>query len=591
MPAWWDTSTGHDFGLTAAGVQIVDHVPLDESPIRWEETGPDGIGTMSFLVEDTNGSVKLNEGMEVRLTDNVNARTLFGGVLLERRRRRGPGSVVWTECEVASYDWFLDHRIVPRYESKRNVGNRVRKIERDRNIVVDLVRRRGGPIEAFYSDIDATNTDMPLLKLSGETLRSALEKVADEASPGDGEANSATALARHFYVDFDRRLHYFKGTEGLAAPFRISDGSYVRDVITTSGLVEYWSLREEGGSTFYGSEGVTSLDRDSQIAVQADVGVVNELAYRASTFDGVNTMASAASVAGLKVGGAPWSFECWLRCTNASGTDWLLLTFAAVGENGPSIQMEADGDIVVARRGGGSTSTTDQPLTPNVWHHLVVTVSGAGAVKVYVDGVASAGPGTLTGWGDTWDSFNVARVPDGFVGDMQHVAWYSTALSASTVLAHYQQGVSIMPDGFFIETDAGDDVHKVYVRGANAKGSGWVDEKGSPWDLGSAHAYVDARHAKTVRAKLRRGRSYMRRHQKVTGGGFGVLNLNGWRANQLLPVTDDALGLDGATYALRSVRGELSAGSLPTYDIEFGNLSRMLTRTIRRRKLGDIVLP
>ena len=294
MP-WWDTSTGHAYGLTVAGVQVIDHVPLDEVPIRWEETGPDAVGTLSFLVEDT-GTIGLEDGAEVRLTDNVNGRTLFGGVLLERRVHRGPGSTTFTECEVASYDWFLDNRIVPRFESKRNVGNRIRKMTHDRAILKYLIQRRGGPIEAKNANVDLTNTDMDFIKLSGETLRSALETIADEASPGDGE-NAVNALGRHFYVDFDRQLHYFKGTEGLVAPYRISDTDYTTVIRGHADLREYWSLREERGGTNYGLNGNDLTLAGTRTQGVTDVGVVGMPHYRAVTLDGSTSYTSNGSYA------------------------------------------------------------------------------------------------------------------------------------------------------------------------------------------------------------------------------------------------------------------------------------------------------
>lgn len=586
MPSWFRKDAGHAFSLTVAGYNYIDHVPLDLAPIRWEESGPAAIGRLTFVIESDGSLPTPEDGGEVKLRHNAEDRTLFGGILLDRRVTRGPGSVTWTECEVASYDWFLDNRIVPRWESKRNVGNRVRKFSGDRNMVKDLIDRRGGPIQASNATVDSTNTSMDVVKLAGETLRTALEKIADEAQSLSDQAG------RFFYVDFDRQLHYFKGTEGLAAPFRFADGSYVRDVITTSGLVEYWSLREEGGSTAYGSEGVTDLTLSgSPPQGVTDVGVVNEPHYRAMTWDGANTDGAAGSVAGLKVGDT-FSFECWVKRTESSGADFLLLTFAAT-ENGPQITLEADGDVKLIRRGtGGGTDfiTTTQPVTDDTWHHLVVAHEPSDT-KVYVDGVSQAGTLTSEVFGDTWDTFEVFRSANGFVGDGQHVAWYSTKMTAATALAHYQQGISLQPEGLLIGYDSLEERHGVYVRGANRKGSGWVSHNGAKWDLGWATAYLDVPWAKTNAHRDRRGKAFLRRHRKVTGGEFSLMDRHGWRAGQLLSITDDALGLDGATFQLQSLRAELDAGGVVTYDIEYGALSRTLMRAIRRRELNDIILP
>jgi hypothetical protein len=571
-------STGNrSYSLTVGGVNVITSVPLDEAPIRWTESGPGVTGSLSFLVMGSLGS-QLQDGAVVRLKDNVNNRTLFGGLVLRRTLRPGPGSLRWTEVECASHDWWLDHKLVPRWESKRNVGGRVRRMQSDRAMVKDLIERRGGRLEARGTYVDETNSDMDgLIQIEGETLRGALEIIADEAQETESPGT------RLFYVDGDWDLHWFNAEEGLTAPYRIADGSYVRTVITTTGLVEYWSLREEGGSTFYGSLGVTNLDRDSQIAVQYDVGAVNDLAYRASTFDGTNTGAAASSVAGLKVGDS-WSFECWLRRTESAGEDYLLLTFASGAENGPQITLEADGDVkVVARTVGTDFVTTGQPITDNAWHHLVVA-HGVGSTVVYVNGASVSGTLTARVFGDTWDTFTVARVPDGFIGDLQHVAWYTTQLSAATVLAHYRQGISIAPEDLSFEIDGEETAHFAYVTGDTKAGSGWVRPDNAPdWDSGNAEIYVDAPRAKTEAQKRRKGKAELNRHRRVRGGRFSVLGLGGWRSGQALPVSVSSVGLD-ETFAIASVNGELGAGSVPVYEVEFGAVRKSFLREIRRKR-------
>lgn len=587
--AWGGLSTattGHAYGLTVSGVPIIDHIPVDLAPIRYEEQGVHGTGSLTFVVEQVAGTVALPDGAVVRFTDNVNARILFGGILLNRRETRGPGSILYTEVECAGWGYFLDNRLVPRYESKRDVGGRIRKYTQDRSIVIDLVNRKGGPLQASGATVDLTNSDMDLLKLSGDTLRSALEKVAAEASPGDGETVSATALGRHFYVDNDAQVHYFAGTEGLAAPYRIADGSYVRDVIDTAGLVEYWSLREEAGSTNYGAKGVTNLTAAGTSGV-TDVGVVNEPAYRAVTLDGTQRILKTSAPAALFPGDT-FSLECWVYRTDSSGTDILIVSTGST-DNSYDLRLDSTGRIRLTRRPSTLDFITTAGISDNEWHHIVVSHS-PGATAVYVDGVSEAGTLTTQTFGTAADQFAIGWTSGGWVGRVQHVAVYSTALSAATALAHYNQGISLTPENLMVEYDSTEDVRGVYVRGGNAKGSDWVVEKGTPWEAGSAYAYLDAPHAKTVAARDRKGKAWLRRHERVDSGSFQITGYHGWRVGQLIAVTDATLGLSGATYEIVSVNGEFDGGP-GTYEIEFGALSRMLTRRIRRRKLEDIVLP
>jgi hypothetical protein len=305
--------------------------------------------------------------------------------------------------------------------------------------------------------------------------------------------------------------------------------------------------------------------------------------------DGTNDSITASSVTGLRIGGGPWSFECWIYRTDASGADTLLLTFDTPSEDGPQIDLETDGDVTVSRRGGGgSTSTTSQPITLNTWHHLVVTFAGSGAgsgaVTVYVNGASQAGTGSLSGFGDDFVNFTIARAGSGFVGNIQHVAWYDAALSAATALAHYEQGITLVPEDMEVQYDSSEDAHFAYVVSEVKGGSGWVrPDNASSWPLGSAHIYVEGRKVKTDAQRNRRGKAALRRARKVIGGSFTVTGWHGWRAGQLLTIDESALGLS-STHQIQSVNGELAAGNAATYRIEFGAPRKSLVRKVKRRK-------
>src|SRR3990167_7424868 len=446
--------------LMVSGVDLIDFAPLNVAPIRWSDMAGESWGNLSFTVEDTAATRSLQGGADVRLV--IDSTNVFGGTLLRRRFSRMPGAGRVIECEAVSYDSWLDWRIVPQWSSRTDLGNRIRKLSSDRAMVKDLVERRGGPLRAPNSTVTETNAAMDVVRVQRKSLREALEIVGDEAQT---VASSAT---RHVYVDEQLRVHYYSGLEGTAAPYSIADGSYVRDVIGTAGLLEYWSLREETGSTFYGSQGVTNMSLTAGTAKRGVTGgVVNEPAYRAITVDGAVTNIDAASVAGLKAGDS-WSFECWLKRTESVGADILLLAF----DTGPQIDLQADGDVEVISRGVGTDFvTTGQPITDDVWYHLVVA-HGVGDTAVYVNGVSQAGTLTARVFGDTWTTFQVARAA-GLVGSIQHVAWYTTQLAAATALAHYRQGISIGPEGLAMDDDWAEVEQHGYVIGRNRAGSGW----------------------------------------------------------------------------------------------------------------------
>jgi hypothetical protein len=574
--SWWSSASGRSYGLTVGGVQVVQWTPLDLMPITWEETGPDTVGRLSFLFFGPRNL--MDDGAEVVLRDNVNRRTLFGGVLLERRLRRGVGSLVFTEVECASYDWFLDNRIVPRYVSKRDVGNRVRKMTNDRNIVKDLVERRGGPIEATSQYVDETNTDMDIVELEGETLRSALEKVADEAQ------TSASPSGRFFYVDFDRQLHYFAGTEGLTAPYRIGDGSYIRTVLDTSGLVEYWSLREVGGTTNYGARSVANLTQSGSVTQGVtDIGVVNEPAYRAVTLGTTGVTQVNPAPASLFPGDT-FSLEFWFRVTSGTGTNRTILVSFGSTDNAYHVRMTSADKLELLLRTGSAQNFISTPTyTDDDWHH-VVFAHNPGDTDLFVDGASVAGTHTNRVFGTAADTLSVGLSGSSFLGSLAHVAVYSTKLSAATALAHYEQGITLVPEDMEVQYDSSEDAHFAYVVSEVKGGSGWVrPDNASSWPLGSAHIYVEGRKVKTDAQRNRRGKAALRRARKVIGGSFTVTGWHGWRAGQLLTIDESALGLS-STHQIQSVNGELAAGNAATYRIEFGAPRKSLVRKVKRRK-------
>lgn len=569
--SWWSSASGRSYGLTIQGIPVIQHVPIDVQPITWEAVGPDASGRMSFVYFGPRNLIV--NGAEVRLRDNTNARTLFGGILLGRTLRRGPGDLVWTEVECASYDWFLDHRLVPRYENKRDVGNRVRYIHSDRQIVKDLIERRGGFIEANNDYIDQTNTSMDKLELEGETLRSALEKIADEASSTAG---------RHFYVDDDKYLHWYSGTEGLASPYRISDGSYVRTVIDTSGLVELWTLREESGTTNHGARGVQNLTLSGSYSQGVtNIAVVNEPAYRSILYS-TDGRSSADAAASSLFPGDTFSLEWWQAF---SGTGTVRTVWLTTGGSDDSywVRWTAADKLEIVHRTAVQHWISDDAFTDLGWHHYVVARS-PGSTLVYRDGQAIAGTTTPQTFGSA-TNIRVGNNIDNPPGRMQHAAVYSSKLSAATVLAHYRQGVSLVPSDLEVEYDSAEERHFAYVVSEVKGGSGWVrGSAASTWPLGPAQMYVEARKVKTEGQRERRGKAALRRHRQITSCSFEIVGYHGWRPGQLVPVTESTFGLSSDTFEIKSVSGELSAGNAATYRIETGALRRRISREVRRRR-------
>jgi hypothetical protein len=402
--------------------------------------------------------------------------------------------------------------------------------------------------------------------------------VADEAQ------TSASPSGRFFYVDFDKQLHYFAGTEGLTAPYRIGDGSYVRTVLDTTGLVEYWSLREVGGTTNYGGRSVANLTQSGTVDHGAVlIGVVNEPSHRALTLTSTGRCEVNPAPAALFPGDT-FSVEFWFRILSDTGTNRTIITTFGSTDNAYEIRMtSADKLQLRLRTGSAQNFLSDDTFTDLSWHH-VIFAHGPGDTDLYVDGAAAAGTHTNRVFGSAADTFSVGLNGSTISAIVQHVAVYSTKLSAATALAHYEQGITLVPEDLEVQYDSSEDAHFAYVVSEVKGGSGWVrPDNASGWPLGSAHIYVEGRKVKTDAQRNRRGKAALRRARKVIGGSFTVTGWHGWRAGQLLTIDESALGLS-STHQIQSVNGELAAGGAATYRIEFGAPRKSLVRKVKRRK-------
>lgn len=574
MPYWYGTGAKPN-KLMVSGVDYIDAVPLDIAPIRWTDIAGESWGNLSFTVEDTAANRSLQGGADVRLL--IDSTSVFGGTLLRKRFGRMPGVGRVIECECVSADSWLDWRIVPQWSSRTDLGNRIRKLTSDRAMVKDLIERRGGPLKASNSTVTQTNAAMDVVRAQGKTLREALELVAEEAQ------TAASPGTRRMYVDEQYRVHWYNGLEGTAAPYRIADGSYVRDVIGgTAGLVEYWSLREEGGTTNHGSQGVANLTLAGSYAQGVTfVGVVNEPAYRSITMTATGRSVKTSAPASLFPGDT-FSLELWFRRGATLGTTQYLILTSGGSDNAYELFFSTGNLLFVRLRPASTNFQSTQTFTDTSWHHLVVAHE-PGDTQVYIDGAAIAGTHTNRVFGSGAATWQVSHSSFGFVGFLQHAAVYNVKLSAATALAHYRQGISIPPDGLWLDDDWGEVLHHAYVTGKDAAGTGWVYNTGSDFERGAVQDFVEREQSNTRAERDRAGKAAIRTRSRVRGITLQMDVAAAWRSGQTLTVTDDSFGLAGDTFEIRAVNGELGPGGVATFDIEAGALRRSLIRQSRRR--------
>jgi hypothetical protein len=592
--------TDNLYSLTVNGINLLESVPVNITPISWFDSADNGIGNMQFTVYDPAPAWAdrigvLRIGAEVVFFDHLQGTRLFAGNITHLSYTKATVGR-WVSVEVSSYDIWLDWCIVPRLRFRNNTGKRIRELTNDRGIIRKIFKVGRLPLLARGA-VEQTATDVPVLDLSGLTVREALEEVADAAKKADG----GLSLPRSFYVDYYRRLHYFEGAELGAAPFRVTDQSYAELVTHHANAKEYWPLTDAdyAAGDAIGKLGVLDLT-NAVASAETRNGVPNQ-PYAGWGSDDASTALSAPSGGGAALtcsGG--WALETWRYIDTAvAASTRLLLTFAAT-EDGPEASVLTSGGISLSKRGGGGTTTWASAGVTTGLYHIVVGQKADGTNYCIVNGVdQGAGSGTAGACGDTWDSLTLDRSSsgDGFVGYHQHHAWYTgDGLTAAEALAHYRAGLGIRVEDFGYEDDGDEDTYWVYVRGRNAKGSGWVTDKASDYVVGDGgsgpsgpQAFVKSGKSDTVKKRNRFGEAAMRRNRRVNAASFTIReNTAGWRAGQRVKVDDTAYGFSNTEYKVAGISGTYDGSLYPMLVIELGTSKRRFLKAYWRNLRGKV---
>lgn len=187
------------------------------------------------------------------------------------------------------------------------------------------------------------------------------------------------------------------------------------------------------------------------VTLGTTTGAVTKETDKAATFDGVDDYVRVDR--GIS---DDFSIEFWFKSTQgigaASVTAWSntagLVDADATGTaNDFGVGLRSDGRILAGIGNPDTTivSTSSTAYNDGNWHHVVFTrTRSPSALALYVDGVAN---GTATGSTASLTASSVlnfgrhALANNYFAGSLDEVAVYNTALSAATVLRHYQAGV------------------------------------------------------------------------------------------------------------------------------------------------------
>ncbi len=224
----------------------------------------------------------------------------------------------------------------------------------------------------------------------------------------------------------------------------------------TDGLVGWWKLDEGSGTSATDSSGnnnIGTLTNGPTWVSGKKAGAVN--------FDGADDSINAANSASLTDVnlGSQLSISVWFKRNVVSG-GWIGVVTKAgasglrnyeLGFAGGSLGTSSNA-LAFAYRNDTNTSwivyATSATYSDSRWHHAAValTIGTPASVKIYVDGVVSAGAWTNGSGTETPYNSNgtlyIGRTeqPEFFSGYLDDVRVYNRALSANEVMAIYQAG-------------------------------------------------------------------------------------------------------------------------------------------------------
>ena len=234
-------------------------------------------------------------------------------------------------------------------------------------------------------------------------------------------------------------------TVSLPAPSITAWSAYNSVVLATSGLQSYWKLGESSGSTINDSYGAVSGTKGSAVTLGA-TGLVPSDSGSAVSFTDDATNAVVDLGNNYKFSGtASFSVEAWFKSTNLSPTGGSNHIIGAYdGTKGWRLVCLGAGinKFYFARydSGGGLDAATGTTVaSTGTTYHVVVTYDGSN-IKLYVNGALEATTSSTRSITAAGTNLKIGASVTGvgsMIGTLDDISIYNTALSASTVAAHY----------------------------------------------------------------------------------------------------------------------------------------------------------
>ena len=227
--------------------------------------------------------------------------------------------------------------------------------------------------------------------------------------------------------------------------------AYARTVQSDSPS-SYWPLGEPSGTTAYDWAAASNQTAGSGVTRNVTGALAGD-SGTASRFSG--TTAGTAASSAFETPRGAFTVEAWVKTTTSKGGKIIGLGSSATGVSTSydrQVYMDNAGRLWFGVKPGVlRTVNTTASYNNGQWHHVVASVGSAG-MFLYVDGVLAAqrtdttsaapGQGYWRIGGDNLSGWTSRPTSDYIAADIDEVATYNTALSASAIARHYSIGRS-----------------------------------------------------------------------------------------------------------------------------------------------------
>ena len=209
-------------------------------------------------------------------------------------------------------------------------------------------------------------------------------------------------------------------------------------VLGTSGVAGYWRLGESSGTTAANSAGGPSgtyggahtLGVSGAIAGDSDAGL--RLAGGQADMGDNHDFAGTSS----------FTIEAWVKPTTVDGTSRRIVSKAIGGLNGYELFVNSGSGLSFQRIAGSTNAVSTAAPATSSWSHVVATYDGT-TMRLYVNGALASSTASALSLLDNVATLRVGNSAvgtDGWAGDLDDVALYTSALNATQVQSHFRCG-------------------------------------------------------------------------------------------------------------------------------------------------------